>query len=198
MEGRESSIDYAASLREGEKQDAVMGGGEHDIEVPIALQNQDLMRFQMIVKDILEMVSNLLRRKVKIGKEVISAGKPILNEEGIATILLAIHARINKNTFMSNLDEDLIKKIVMEVGFHLNNILFLYWDRSFNMDIGYYSEILWEIIDIVEIGLRRAMGGEERRLSLSTVKTTQIVGDMRAEGSESQSIWKKLNPFGGG
>ena len=129
----------------------------------------------------------LTLRNMKLdGKgEPIATGPPLLNDEGVSSIMGLVQNVVSRNTVLSNMDDKWIAAIVFE---HLNDTLCL--DLMVNkVNYGITNDtartrIVFSAITTANICIRRALGQGERQFwkgSTQDIRTT-VVSDAQKKG----------------
>lgn len=138
-------------------------------------QNQDdLVRFQLMLSDILETAEHLLRGD-KVLTDVdgnVSWAEPdeedlrLFNEKGVQAILRILHSYLNRNTILANYEVQEIKDIVYDFGHNVNKYIYSNYEKM-GLDtiekIKVYPTILNSIKDMVHSAYTRAYNGGERQ-----------------------------------
>ncbi len=137
-------------------------------------QDEDLIRWQLELDNILERVEHLLRGDLlnfDQGGNLIWT-KPedqddvLFNENGVQEILRMLSLYLNRNTILSNYDEETINYKVYDFGMELIDLIFMKYEQMGLDDkqkIKYYPMICREIIDVVHSAYLRALNGGERQ-----------------------------------
>lgn len=142
---------------------------------------ENLVKWQLELDSFLERMDHLLRchiLKFEDGHVVWKpADKPedvVFNDSGANEILKNISMYINRNTILSNYDEDTINQKVFDFGIELADLIEgKYEEMGINtVDKAMLYPIIWrEIVDAVHSTYLRALNGGERE---SLTKRTQI------------------------
>lgn len=129
-----------------------------------AMMSDSLVQWQLDPEQIKEDIVHQLKGEVfdYKDKKWIRQGNPLLNEKGvngIATILLSV---INRNILLSSLDDEDIRKFVIEVANNLTDDLTVNYEEY---GIGENFPVLDHVIDLVKINvfaaLSRAKAGSD-------------------------------------
>jgi len=167
-------------------------------------QNDNLIKWQLDIKDELERIEHLLRKHIpKIdskGKEYYiesSSENQLFNENGVQEILNILAWYLNKNIILSNFDEEQINLRVKQFGMFLTDFIFINYER-FGLDtpekIKHFPMVIMNLINTVEAAYNRALNGGERN-SLRTARTvTQsepIGGFFRGNSPGGNNFQKK-------
>lgn len=137
-------------------------------------QDKDLIRWQLELDNILERVEHLLRgdelRFDKGGNLIWKVPENpdhiLFNEYGVQEILRILSLYLNRNTILSNYDEDTINYKVYDFGMELIDLIFMKYEQMGLDDvqkIKIYPMICREIIDVVHSAYLRALNGGERQ-----------------------------------
>lgn len=137
------------------------------------LQNDDnLIKWQLEVDSILERIEHMLRGdrpKVINGSLIFVPPEKvedrILNEFGIGEVMRILSLYLNRNTILSNYDENTINWKILDLGKELADLFFLKYE-AFGLDTlekrKLYPMLIKEIIDPVHSAYLRALNGGER------------------------------------
>ena len=135
--------------------------------------NSNLIEWQLEMDNILERIDHLLRgHTLKFDKEGnLTWQEPkdnkmrVFNEYGVQEILRILSMYLNRNTILSNYDEETIKLKVYDLGYELTDLIYLkYEDMGLNTPgkMKLYPMIVREIVDNVHSAYLRALHGGER------------------------------------
>lgn len=111
-------------------------------------------------KELQETLFNLIFKKV-IEKD----DGTILNDFGISELMRILSNYINRNTILSNYDEDTIREKLYDLGNELTDLIYLKYERMGLKDLEkrkLYPIIVREMVDIVHSSYLRALNGGER------------------------------------
>lgn len=145
--------------------------------------NEDIIRWQLELNDILERAEHILRGDVPSFKEGnIVWDKPPhpeknpLNETGVQEIMKILAMYVNRNTILSDYSNDEINIKVYDFGRAVNNLIFMRYDE-FGMDDEEkkknYEIIVRELVDIVHSAYKRALDGAEKRSLREMITVSQ-------------------------
>lgn len=154
-----------------------------------SVAQQDLIKWQLELNDILERSEHILRGDIPQFKDgqIIWQANPgkegnTLNEYGVQEIMKTLAMYVNRNTILSDYNIDEIQLKVFDFGRELNNLIFMRYD-DFGMNTEEkrknYPMLVREIVDIVHSSYNRALDGGERRSlreMISVNQTTQTPG----------------------
>lgn len=160
------------------------------------VRDDNLIRWQLELNDILERAEHILRGDIPISREgqIIWEKNPHpednpLNPYGVAEIMKILSMYINRNTILSDYDRDEINYKVFDFGRRINNLIFMRYEEL-GMDNEHkrkhYDVLVGQITDLVHSAYKRAlMGGERRSLRemISISQSTQTTGMMTPNGS---------------
>lgn len=138
-----------------------------------SIQTPELTRWQLSPDEILEFIEHELRGEdFDYSKNRwIQKSTPILNEEGIRFIVSKIRRKVNKITFLSNLDEQIIYEMMLGFSQTLTQEIFNNgeaWGIDWNK--GHQNSIVDDVCDMVFIALRKALAQGERKFLGSHTK----------------------------
>jgi hypothetical protein len=145
--------------------------------------DENFAKWQLELNDILERAEHILRgdmikfvegRTIWVKSE--SPQNNPLNEMGIYEIMKLLAIYINRNTILSDYDNDEINFKMLDFGKRLNNFIFMKYD-----ELGLDSEdkrknyeiIVGEIVDLVHSAYKRALNGGERRSLREMIQISQ-------------------------
>ena len=154
-------------------------------------QNEDMIRWQLELNDILERTEHILRGDIPkfMNGNIVWERNPkfdenTLNEFGVQETLKILSMYVNRNTILSDYSKEEINFKVFDFGVTLNNLYFMRY-KDFGMNSvekrKNYPIIIREIVDIVHSSYKRALNGGERRslremISVSQATNTQLGG----------------------
>jgi len=134
--------------------------------------NENLIQWQLELDSILERVEHMLRGdriKFKDGQMIwippVSDNEKRLNDYGVGEIMRILSMYLNRNTILSNYDEDTINWKVLDFGKEITDLFFMkYEELGLNTleKRKLYPMIVREIVDVVHSSYLRALHGGER------------------------------------
>lgn len=154
--------------------------------------NQDnLIKWQLELDSILERVEHILRGdkpKMVNGNMIFvppeNNEEKIFNDSGVAEIMRVLTMYLNRNTILSNYDEETILWKVLDFGYEISDLIFLKYEMM-GLDTlekrKRYPMIVRELVDTVHSGFLRALNGGERdslRQARQINQTENIMGNM--------------------
>ena len=154
--------------------------------------NQDnLIKWQLELDSILERVEHILRGdkpKMINGNMIFvtpdNEDEKIFNDSGVAEIMRVLTMYLNRNTILSNYDEETILWKVLDFGYDISDLIFLKYEMM-GLDTlekrKRYPMIVRELVDTVHSGYLRALNGGERdslRQARQISQTENIMGQM--------------------
>lgn len=136
-------------------------------------QDQDnLIKWQLELDSILERIEHMLRGdKITfvsghmLWKKAEREEDIILNEFGVAEVMRILSMYLNRNTILSNYDEDTINEKMMDFGYELADLFFLKYEAMGLNDIEkrkLYPMLVRQLVDTVHSSYLRALHGGER------------------------------------
>lgn len=147
-----------------------------------AENNDNLIKYQLDIKEELERIEHLLRKHVpkvkdnKIIYEEPEEADKIFNETGVNEILNILAWYLNKNILLSNFTEKEIMKRCEQFSMFLKRFIFNNHER-FGLDTEdkqkHYPMIHMNIVNTVEAAYNRALGGGERESLRTARQVTQ-------------------------
>lgn len=146
-------------------------------------QDENLIRWQLELNDILERAEHVLRGDIITFKDekLIWEKNPnsqenTLNDFGVQLIMKTISTYINRNTILSDYTNQEINFKVFDFGRELNNLIFMKYEVM-GMDNEEkrkeYPMLVREMVDIVHSAYKRALMGGERRSLREMISVSQ-------------------------
>jgi len=173
--------------------------------------NQDnLIKWQLELDSILERVEHMLRGdKPKfingnlIFMPATSKDEIILNDFGVGEVMRILSMYLNRNTILSNYDEETINFKVFDFGNDVADLFYLKYE-VFGLDTlekrKLYPIIVRELVDVVHSAYLRALNGGERTSlheSRSVNQSEQIIPSGLGFGINGQPVMRErsiINP----
>jgi len=148
-----------------------------------ARANEDIIKWQLELNDILERAEHVLRGDIVTFKEgqLIWDKNPnpesnALNNFGVHLIMKVLANYINRNTILSDYTNEEINYKVYDFGREINNLVFMKYEEM-GMDSEEkrkeYPMLVREVIDIVHSAYKRALMGGERRSLREMISVSQ-------------------------
>lgn len=146
-------------------------------------QDQDLIRWQLELNDILEKAEHILKGDVPVFRDGYSIWEKnphpelnALNDTGVAECMKILCLYVNRNTILSDYSNEEINIKVFDFGRALNNLIFMR-DWEFGMDTDEkrknYDMLVTELKDIVHSAYKRALDGAEKRSLREMINVSQ-------------------------
>lgn len=146
-------------------------------------QDDNLIRWQLELNDILERAEHILKGDVPVFKDghIIWDVNPFpdenpLNKKGVGEVMKVLAMYVNRNTILSDYSNEEINFKVFDVGRAINNLVFMRYE-DFGMDTEEkkknYEIIVREMVDIVHSAYKRALDGAEKRSLREMISITQ-------------------------
>ena len=172
----------------------------------------DLVKWQLELNDILERAEHILRGDVPVfkgGHIVWDRNKfpeqNCLSEYGVQELMKILSMYVNRNTILSDYTNHEINLKVYDFGRELNNLIFMRY-TEFGMDTvekrKHYPILVRKIVDIVHSSYKRALDGAEKRslremINISQATNNQMPMQSNMMGGESQQFKQRglLNPL---
>jgi len=136
------------------------------------MNQENLIKWQLELDSILERIEHILRGdkpKMENGNLIfVSPDKDddkIFNDYGVSEIMRILTMYLNRNTILSNYDENTIKWKVLDFGVEVSDLIFLkYEDMGLNTleKRKRYPMIVRELVDTIHSSFLRALNGGER------------------------------------
>lgn len=149
-------------------------------------EQESLVKWQLELNDLLERAEHILRGDKPTFKNGHLIWDPnpnpennTLNDKGVQTILKILAMYVNRNTILSDYENDEIRYKVFDFGRELNNLIFMNYE-DFGIDnedkMNEYPMIVREIVDLVHSAYKRALKGGERRSLREMIQISQSSG----------------------
>lgn len=154
--------------------------------------SDDIVKWQLELNDILERAEHILRGDVVEFKQghLIWGKNPnprenCLNEFGVKLIMQVLANYINRNTILSDYEQDEINYKVYDLGRELNNLIFMKYEEM-GMDTEdkrkEYPMLVRKMVDIIHSSYKRALKGGERRSLREMIQIQQTHTSMAQAG----------------
>jgi len=145
--------------------------------------NEDIIKWQLELNDILERAEHILRGDVPkfrdghiVWEENPNPQNNPLNTVGVQEIMKILSMYINRNTILSDYSNEEINFKVYDFGRAVNNLIFMK-DFEFGMDTQdkrkNYEMLVTELKDIVHSAYKRALDGAEKRSLREMINVSQ-------------------------
>ena len=155
--------------------------------------NEDIIRWQLELNDILERAEHILRGDVPTFKngQIVWDKNPnpeqnALNEVGVQEIMKILAMYVNRNTILSDYSNKEINIKVYDFGRAVNNLIFMR-DEEFGLNSNEkrknYEIIVRELVDIVHSAYKRALDGAEKRSLREMISVSQATSTTSQLGS---------------
>jgi hypothetical protein len=159
--------------------------------------NEDIIRWQLELNDILERAEHILRGDIPkfedghiIWKENPHPENNPLNDVGVQEIMKILAMYINRNTILSDYSNEEINFKVYDFGRAVNNLIFMR-DFEFGMDTEEkrknYEMLVTELKDIVHSSYKRALDGAEKRSLREMINVSQQTSTQLGQGMTMNS-----------
>lgn len=136
----------------------------------------DKKQGELFAKELKDVLNSMVLTSQKM-EQVVDSDKKPFNEYGVQLLMSVINFYINKNTILSNYDEETINSKMLGVGNEINDLLYLKYEEM-GMDTAekrrLYFMIIREICDSIHSCYMRAFGGEERESLRKVITYSQI------------------------
>jgi len=118
-------------------------------------QSEGSLIYQLDTEEMITNIEHSLKGEVNVdGQWIIKKNQVIMNDEGAAAIVTELRARVSRNTFLSNLTDDVIERICVTLHMNLLKMMALKY-YEWEMDKEDIRPTLYRIMDNVEISLYR-------------------------------------------
>ena len=136
------------------------------------MNQENLIKWQLELDSILERIEHILRgdKPTMINGNMVfipatDDKNKIFNDYGVSEIMRILSIYLNRNTILSNYDEDTINWKVLDFGKEVSDLIFLKYEEM-GLDTlekrKRYPMIVREIVDAVHSSFLRALNGGER------------------------------------
>lgn len=176
-------------------------------------QNEDIIRWQLELNDILERAEHILRGDIPTFDRQQIVWKPnphpennTLNDVGVQECMKILAMYVNRNTILSDYSNDEIKLKVFDFSRALNNLIFMR-DYEYGLDTEEkrknYEMLVNELKDIVHSSYKRALDGAEKRSLREMITVSQATSTSAQLGNgvtinnQGQAVKERglLNPL---
>lgn len=163
-------------------------------------QNHNIIEYQLEFDDIISHIEHLIRghivRRKEDGTEYWYEPKEdeqkLFNDYGTGIIMGVVRSYLNRNTILSNYEEDIINLKTYDIGIELTDIVYCQYEKM-GLDCKEkkerYNLIIREIVDMINSAYLRAMNGGER----TNIKSARMI--MQQEGIGDLSANKVKSKF---
>jgi hypothetical protein len=149
----------------------------------VTKEQESLVKWQLELNDILERAEHILRGDVPTFENGHLIWKPnpkpqenVLNETGVKAVLKILAMYVNRNTILSDYENDEIRDKVFDFGRRVNNLMFMKAEE-FGIDNEEKEKekevLIGELVDIVHSAYKRALKGGERRSLREMIQISQ-------------------------
>jgi len=164
-----------------------------------AADNENLITWQLELDNILERIDHLLRgHSLKFDKagnlnweEPKDKSLVVFNEYGVQEILRILSMYLNRNTILSNYNEETINWKIFDIGQEITDLIYMKYEKMGldNKDkIKLYPIIVRQLVDTIHSAYLRSLNGGERE-SLRTARTVTQTEPLNQQ--------MPMNPMGG-
>lgn len=168
-----SEEQIAQAINQSEMEDVIDPQAMSKTSSFMTQKDENLIRWQLELNDILERAEHILRGDVPkyVNGTLIWVDNPYpdqnpLSEWGVQEVMKILAMYINRNTILSDYNNDEINWKVYDFGRRLNNLFFMRYDEL-GMDNEQkrknYEILVGEMVDLVHSAYKRALHGGERR-----------------------------------
>lgn len=165
---------------------------------------ENLIQFQLDLSEELERIEHLLRGDVirtnaegkEFWKEQTDTTLKPFNEYGVQLLMNIVSFYLNRNTILSNYDEEMINWKMKDLGDEIADMIFMKYEQM-GMDTSekkkLFPMIVRQIVDTIHSAYLRALNGGERE-SLRTAR--HVTQSMNPPGSNglSQNKFSLIKP----
>lgn len=159
----EQSFNTASQIRQDPRQVASMFAYQ---------DSENLIKWQLELDSILERIEHMLRGdKITFIQGNMQWSKTddvkekILNDFGVAEVMRILSMYLNRNTILSNYDEETINWKVLDFGYEISDLFFLKYE-AMGLDTlekrKLYPILVRQLVDVVHSAYLRALHGGER------------------------------------
>lgn len=145
-------------------------------------------------KEVLFQIEMALRGKIEQVNEdgrtewILPIGcKPIVNQQGINSLMADAKSVINQNTILSNYDDEQISKLIVRLGKSVNRKIKMNW-KDFGIDKSNLDTAVFAVTDPAYAALHRAKKeGEKKFLKTSVRAVESYVTNQKDQNQTSSS-----------
>lgn len=134
-------------------------------------------------------------QRVGSKNQIIQYAPPLMNDEGINSVISQVHSIVNQVTVMSNIEENHISTLMLKFSDELIKDLMVSV-YQYNIDVAHKNAIRTKILGLAQnfafLCLRRAWKGDDKRFWKGSQQEFRTI--IQNEGSK-KGILNKLNPF---
>jgi len=133
--------------------------------------DENLIKWQLELDSILERLEHILRGDQVSYRDGCTVWKPcdeknrMMNDYGVNELLKIISSYLNRNTILSNYDEDTINFKVYDIGMEVSDLIFMKYE-AMGLDTvekrKLYPMMVRQMVDMVHSSYLRALHGGER------------------------------------
>jgi len=121
---------------------------------------QEVMKEILDPSNIIEKIRHNLKGEIEVidslgKKRWDEKGAKIMNDDGINHIISILDSYINRNTLLSNLDDNEILMIIKPLDKELNALFYQKW-RKFDLELEHWAITKNRIVDMVFLALKQA------------------------------------------
>lgn len=119
-----------------------------------------------------------------------------MTEEGVAEIIKRVRARVNTSTVYSNLEDDIIRKIVISLADEVSTFLSLHY-KEYNIKVIDIREITHKVADVVYIALKRGDEALTLRMLRTMIQSRELTTNQQSQ-KQGFNLLKPGTWLGGG
>jgi len=144
--------------------------------VPMAHQDPVLTKWQLSGKDLISEIRQYLSGKKYDPKEnkFMSVGIKLMNDKGIGAVSSIIAPYTSKNTFLTNLDEDYIREMILQKNVSINCLLATS-GKNYEIHPEFMSLISEFLSDMIYFAIQRAWKEGERKFLRTTEQRRYVI-----------------------
>ena len=162
----------------------------HDDRIPFMNQEQgdNAIIYQLDAEQIcLEIEHSLMGEKFNVEENkwfLPKGSKTIMTTEGIDYVMGEIRKRVNRNTFLSFLTDQIVESICSDLHKTLTDVMILNWEE-WKMDKTLIRPTVYGVMDTIHIALRRSLN----KTTLDYLKkATQVVEQIKHDPQQSKKF----------
>lgn len=106
----------------------------------------------------------------------------LMNARGINATTKFIRMYVNRNTTFSELTEERVMRMCQSAAFAYTDLLF-FNIKEFNVNLSYFQIIVNEVMAVIEMAMRRAIGGKERDVMMQPQTIHRVYSENRQSNS---------------
>jgi hypothetical protein len=143
--------------------------------------------------DLLGYYRNFMRGKDENGVPIRSSG-PLMNDMGVNLVMRSVQSVTHRNTNLSQLDRERIYTICRSKIRSIAHVLFVNME-AYEIrpeEFTQIAPILIDLLQVMEVSLKRAEGGSEQKLVFGAVRQTKM--EVTNTDAQKKNFWERFVP----